>query len=247
MRRRSVTSVQRDLDRLIVQAVQDMAAATTFDSTLDRAVELCTEAIAGCDLAGVSIRNSTEVRTLAASNELLRRIDDLQFQLTEGPCYDALRLHEVVVSNDLAADERWPRWAARMVEEVGVRSVLSLRLFTSSDTLGALNLYGRAVTAFGNDDVQEGQILAAHAAALVASSTKESQLTTALEHRTILGQATGILMERFGLDADTAFGVMRRISQSGNIKLYRIAEHLVSTGQLPRGELPTSEEPEPTG
>jgi len=40
---------------------------------------------------------------------------------------------------------------------------------------------------------------------------------------------------------------MRRISQSGNLKLYRIAEHLVSTGQLPRGELPTSEEPEPTG
>lgn len=241
--------MQRDLNRLIVQAVQDMAAAPTFDSTLDRAVDLCTEAIAGCDLAGVSIRSSTQVRTLAASNEFLRQIDDLQFQLTEGPCYDALRLHEVVVSDDLAADERWPRWGARMVEEVGVRSVLSLRLFTSSDTLGALNLYGRAVTAFGKDDVQEGQILAAHAAALVASSTKESQLTTALEHRTVLGQATGILMERFGLDADTAFGVMRRISQTSNLKLYKIAEHLVSTGQLARGEIPSTstEEREPTG
>lgn len=240
----SVTSVDRDLNRLIAHAVRDMATAPTFDSTLDRAVELCMEAIPSCDLAGISIRDSREVRTLAASSELLRQIDDLQFQLTEGPCYDALRLHEVVVSNDLAADERWPRWGSRMVEEVGVRSVLSLRLFTNSDTLGALNLYGRPVTAFGNDDVQEGQVLAAHAAALVASSVKESQLTTALEHRTILGQATGILMERFGLEADAAFGVMRRISQTHNLKLYQIAQHLVSTGDLAHGDIPDTQVPE---
>lgn len=238
--------VAGDLNSAIAQAVRDMAAAPTVDSTLDRAVELCMEALPSCDLAGVSVLDGHGVRTLAASNELLRRIDDLQFDLAQGPCYDALRNHEVVTSQDLATDERWPVWGRRMADEVGVRSSLSLRLFTNRDTLGALNLYARRATAFGSEDILEGQILAAHAAALVASSIKEDQLTTALEHRTVLGQATGILIERFGIDADAAFNVMRRISQTHNIKLYELAEDLVRTGHLVGTGPRVPEEEEPT-
>lgn len=239
-------AVDRDLDSAIAEAVRDMAAAPTVDSTLERAVDLCMEALPSCDVAGISVLDSSGVRTLAASNELLRRIDDLQFDLRQGPCYDALRNHEVVTSQDLGTDDRWPLWGSRMADEVGVHSALSLRLFTSSDTLGALNLYARQPGAFGQEDVLEGQILAAHAAALVASSIKESQLTTALEHRTVLGQATGILIERFGIDADAAFNVMRRISQTHNIKLYVLAQDLVRTGHLVGTGPSMPEEDEPT-
>jgi AmiR/NasT family two-component response regulator len=52
----------------------------------------------------------------------------------------------------------------------------------------------------------------------------------------VIGQATGILIERFGLDPDTAFGVLRRVSQSTNTKVYAVAERLVETGWLPRAD-----------
>ncbi len=59
------------------------------------------------------------------------------------------------------------------------------------------------------------------------------QLTQAVEHRTVIGMALGMLMERFGLDHDGAFARLRQCSQDENRKLYDIAVELISTRQLP--------------
>jgi hypothetical protein len=113
-----------------------------------------------------------------------------------------------------------------------MHSVLSYRLTTHGDVLGALNMYAAAEAAFDHEDVFEGEVLAAHTSVVLAAALKEEQLTRALESRTVIGQATGRLIERFGLNADQAFAVMRRVSQNHNIKLHALAHHLVETGVL---------------
>ena len=65
---------------------------------------------------------------------------------------------------------------------------------------------------------------------LEAATRQIENLETALERRTVIGQATGLVMERFGLTAEVAFEVLRRLSQEHNRKLHDIAVELVSEG-----------------
>jgi GAF domain-containing protein len=235
-----------DFNRVLAEAVREMAEERSIVGTLDRVVQTCVDAVEHCDMAGISILEDGEIRTVAASDETLRLIDQLQFELGEGPCFDALRAEERVVANDLDQDERWTTWGPAMVSRVGMRSVLSFRLATRRDALGALTLYAAPAGAFDHEDVSEGEVLAAHTSVVLAASLKEEQLQRALESRTVIGQATGRLMERFGLDADQAFGVMRRVSQDHNIKLHVLARHLAETGVLLDPWVPAKDDEPPT-
>jgi len=120
--------------------------------------------------------------------------------------------------------------------------VLSVRLFTSATTVGALNLFDPEPCRFDADDVAVAHVLARHAAVALASTRQVEHLELAVDARKLIGQAQGILMERFDLDADRAFAVLRRYSQHHNIKLRAVAQRLVETRQLP----PTPPTP-PTG
>jgi len=121
-----------------------------------------------------------------------------------------------------------------MTLELGVRSSISFRLFAAQrSSWGALNVYSLTPHAFDDDDVIHGQTIAAMVGVVLARSIHEHQLAEALETRTLIGQATGILMERFQLDADVCFNILRRLSQQNNIKLRDIAAQLVETRRLP--------------
>jgi GAF domain-containing protein len=217
----------------LAEAARSMQAKTTTQEMLDEAVLVATEIIEGCDLAGMSIVSPTGIHTPAGSGEALRRLDALQFELREGPCFDALHLHEVVIGRDLATDERWPLWGPRVAQEIGVRSIVSYRLFAGADTLGAMNLYSRTVDAFDAEDIDNGGALATHVALALAESQNVAHLHTAIDARTAIGRAEGILMERFELSAEQAFAVLRRASQAHNVKLNRVADELVRTRTTP--------------
>jgi GAF domain-containing protein len=217
----------------VAEAAREMAEGSTLTETVERAVQMTVDVIDHCDMAGVSVATSSRVRTLAASSDLLRIIDDLQFQLREGPCFDTLRSQDAVTANDLATDPRWPQWGPLVSDRTGARASMSFRLFTNRDGLGALNVYSTQSAGFSGDDAVLGYVVAAHTAVAIANLREVQQLTSALENRTTIGQATGIIMERFGLDADSAFGVLRRISQTNNIKVATLAADLVAQGRIP--------------
>jgi response regulator NasT len=75
--------------------------------------------------------------------------------------------------------------------------------------------------------------VALHARVALAAWDATEELERGLAARTLIGQAQGILMERFSLDADRAFQVLRRYSQDGNVKLAEVARRVVQTGALP--------------
>jgi GAF domain-containing protein len=227
-------------ERVLADAVRDLDAQADPPQTLQRLVELTPEFFDACDFVGVSLIERGTVRTPAGTNERLRELDESQFAIGQGPCRDAIRTHATVVVHDLATDPRWPSWGRTMVSELGIRSSLSFRLFTRPDrTWGALNVYSTEKDGFSDEDVLQGQTIAALAAVALARSINDEQLASALETRTTIGQAIGIVMERYQLDADHAFSVLRRISSQDNLKLRDLAAQVVATREVPHRHTPT--------
>ena len=196
--------------------------------TLGKAVALARDVVAGCDEAAVSIvQRKGAIDTPAATSQIARRCDELQYELREGPCLDAIWDRETVSTAVLAGEVRWPQWRPKVAADFGVRSMLCLQLFVVDDSLGAMNLYSFTPGAFDDIARAEGLAMAAHVAVALASARELDQLTTATIHRTVIGQAQGILMERLLLTADEAFAVLTGVSSRTNRKLYDIATDLV--------------------
>ena len=197
--------------------------------TLETAVRIAVSDIAGADSAGVSIgHRKGHVETPAAVGSMARRGDELQYETGEGPCLDAIWEEPTTYCADLTSDSRWPAWGPRVVEETGAHSILSFRLFTHENIIGALNLYSGDVDGFDEADRDEGSALAAHVAVALAAAQEISSLGHAIDSRTLIGQAVGIVMERFSMKGPEAFALLSRLSQTSNVKLRLVAADVVS-------------------
>jgi len=205
----------------------------TLDETLDRVLEYAMKAVA-CDHAGVLfVHGKKQVETVAATDDLVSRLDQVQIDHQQGPDLEVVRSPaDAVVVNDTHLDERWPRWSSA-VAGAGIRSMLGIRLYTSTTTIGSLNFYARRPSHFAPEDVDVANIFARHAAVALSAARETANLWRAIDARRLIGQAQGILMERFAIDADQAFGVLRRYSQDRNLKLHHVAERLIATRRLP--------------
>lgn len=202
------------------------------DSVLAGIVHAALELVPHVAEASVSL--VTARRTIdshAASSDLPRLVDALQSETGQGPCLDASYEERVVSVPDLSSDKRWPDFS-QAAFKLGAQSMLSFQLFVEGDHLGALNLFGREVGVFDAESERIGALVAAHAAVAVAGSQQVSQLTLALDTRDLIGQAKGILMERFKITAQQAFLLLSRASSELNIKLRDVAEQLTVSGEL---------------
>jgi AmiR/NasT family two-component response regulator len=100
--------------------------------------------------------------------------------------------------------------------------------------LGSLNLYSKRVHGFGEASIAMGNLFSEQAAVALANAKTHAsalQLTEnlqeALKTREIIGEAKGILMVREDVNEDEAFQMLRRASQTTNMKLRDIAQELV--------------------
>ena len=202
------------------------------EATLQRITRAAVDTVPGADECGISyVVRRKDVEPRAWTSELPRVVDALQGRLHQGPCMDAIWDQRVVAVPDVAAEERWPRFA-REAAELGVGSLLCFQLFVEGDNLGALNLYARSAGAFDAESEDVGLLFAAHAAVALAGAEHESNLRAGMDHRDLIGQAKGILMERYRLTAVQAFDLLVRTSSLTNRKLRDVADELTSTGHL---------------
>ena len=212
-----------------------LAGHQSVQVTLDRIVTLAVEHLDSCEFAGISRIEGRKISSPASSNEVPMIVDRIQAEVDEGPCLDAIKEHEIFLTGDLAAEERWPRFARRANAETGVSSILSIRLFVEEDTMGSLNLYATEHDAFNETDIAFGTVFGAHAAVAMAASRREENLERKADTRDLIGQAKGILMARGGIDDGQAFDLLRRASQRQNVKLVAVAEQVVHPGEPPAG------------
>ncbi|MFZ2178081.1 MAG: GAF and ANTAR domain-containing protein [Rhodococcus sp. (in: high G+C Gram-positive bacteria)] len=200
----------------------------SIDGTLESITRSAVRMVPGVHHAGITLvvgRRRLEPR--AATDKLPLRIDQLQTELGEGPCLDAIWEQHTVEVPDMSTEKRWPRFA-KAAAESGVRSMLSFQLYTHQDNLGALNLYSDVADGFDDTSHEVGLLLATHAAIALIAAQRETQLQSALASRDVIGQAKGIVMERYGVDAVRAFELLSRLSQEWNIPVAEIARRVVS-------------------
>jgi GAF domain-containing protein len=222
---------------------------STIEETVEKTLEFTLKAI-GCDYAGVIfVHRRNNIETAAATDPIVAKLDAMQMEVGEGPDVSVLEDRLSVIVSDTRTDNRWPLWAKRVCD-VGIRSLLSVRMYTDEETIGTLNAYSNHPDAFDVDDQAVAHILARHAAVALGSARKVENLWLAVDARKRIGQAQGILMERFDLSSDQAFAVLLRYSQDNNMKLREVADRLVETRELPMapivgGESAASSGPEP--
>jgi GAF domain-containing protein len=204
----------------------------SLDDTIEKVLEFALDAI-NADHAGVVLVHAKKrLETAAVTDAVVAEIDAFQISVGEGPNLTVLDDRLIVSVSDTCSDSRWPAWA-RKVTESGIRSVLSVRMYTTETTVGTLNLYSRRPDAFDVDDQAVAHILARHAAVALSTAIEQKNLGRAVDARKRIGQAQGILMERFDLDPDQAFAVLVRYSQHNNIKLRLVADTIIETRALP--------------
>jgi GAF domain-containing protein len=217
-----------ELAVLMSDHARSLHEARSVDETLQGITEAAVDCIPGADWAGITMGSKHEqFETRAPTGAVVVRIDVEQYDAGEGPCLSALWDDEVVRADDISTDTRWPTWAAR-VQGLGVGSMLSFRLFVRGDVLGALNTYAASPRSYGPDAESVGLLFAAHAAVALSGAEEVAQLRQAASSRDLIGQAKGILMERYSLVSDAeAFDLMVRASQSSHLKLHVVARQLV--------------------
>jgi GAF domain-containing protein len=223
-----------DLAELLGRIARDLEAETTLEQTMQALVTAAVAAIPGADEGGITeVRHRGSVNVRFASDDLVVDLDTAQEELGEGPCLDAAYQHRTVRVDDFADEPRWRAFAARAGAS-GVGSMLSIQLYVQGDDLGALNMYARAARAFDDESEQVGLLFATHAAIAMAGARREHQLRVAISSRDVIGQAKGILMERYKVTPDQAFAVLTRASSESNLKLREVAEKLAGSGEVPQ-------------
>ncbi|MGV0852156.1 GAF and ANTAR domain-containing protein [Mycolicibacterium phlei] len=219
----------RELAGRMAELARSTARPRAADQVLDDVTAAARELIPGADAVGVLLIGvNGKFESLANTSELPHQLDEVQMAYGEGPCLQAALGELILRSDDFRHEPRWPRYAAAAVEH-GILSGLSVKLYTAERTAGALNMFGTKPHAFDADDESTAAILASHAAAAILASREGDQLKSAMTTRDRIGQAKGIIMERYGVDEVRAFEMLRQLSQETNTKLTEVAQRVIDT------------------
>jgi GAF domain-containing protein len=208
---------------------------TDSDTVLAELVEHAATEIPGAQYASVTVtRNAKHIDTPAATHNWPILLDEIQQRHREGPCLTAAWEEKTIHVADLATDDRFPLYRRDALEQTPIRCIMAFQLFIANETMGALNVYAERPNAFDQTSKDIGKIFAAHSSVAWNSVRRDEQFKRALASRDTIGQAKGMIMERYGVDAVQAFEVLRKLSQDSNTPLVQIASELVAKAHSKR-------------
>jgi GAF domain-containing protein len=218
----------------IAELVQQLYSRSDADSdtVIAELAEHAAIEIPGAQYAGVTVtRNAKHIDTPAATHKWPILLDEIQQRHREGPCLTAAWEEKTIHVADLETDERFPNYRRDALERTPIRSVMAFQMFIAGETMGALNVYAEEPNAFGQVSRDMGLIFAAHSSVAWNAARRDEQFKRALASRDTIGQAKGMIMERYGVDAVQAFEVLRKLSQDSNVPLLQVATELVANRQ----------------
>ena len=214
----------------LVQGLHNRPDADS-DTVVAELAEHAAAEIPGAQYAGITLtRNAKQIDTPAATHYWPVLLDKIQQRHLEGPCLTAAWDEKTVHVPDMEAEDRFPDYRRDALAETPIRSIMAFQLFIAGESLGALNIYAEQPQAFTAESRTLGLIFAAHSSVAWNSARRDEQFQRALSSRDVIGQAKGMIMERYRVDAVQAFEVLRKLSQDSNVPLIQIATELVQNG-----------------
>jgi len=211
----------------IAEAARTLHQPRSVDETLQTIVEVACNSVPGFDQVGIAtLEKKGEVQTRAFTGDLVLRLDQIQYSLREGPCSAALQGDDAVSVSTLRDEQRWPRYVPQ-AQAVGLRSQMALKMDLDQGTVGGMNFYSTMSDDVSPDAQALAAMFATHAAIALRHAHERQTLKEGLLTRKVIGQALGILMERYDMNEDRAFAFLVRASSHANIKLRAVAQELV--------------------
>jgi hypothetical protein len=218
------------LRRTMSNLTRTASHPAAIDVTLTEVTAACVELIDGAECADILvITDPDRFESLASTSALSTEFDQAQERFNEGPCVSAAAGESLIRCDDLRNDPRWPRFA-KAATAAGVVSGMSFQLFTHDTRKAAPNVFGLQVNGFGPEAEALCAMFATHAALAFIAENRDEQFHSALASRDLIGQAKGMLMERFDVDAVRAFELLCTLSQDTNTKLTDLAAEIVARG-----------------
>jgi hypothetical protein len=227
-----------DDDRL-VQAARRLSEHLTpgdLDHVLRRITSAAVELLPDVDYASITIQRADgTLQTVAPTDDLLREIDAAQYELQEGPCYEAAVSTNHVTSQELDGDERFPQYG-KVAAEAGIHSQAGIRLYDApGSSTGALNLYSRRPGAF-QDLGALGALFADRSTVAIAYAQELDDQREASRVREKIGKAVGATMERYEFTDERAFAFLTRLAQYHDVPLPVVADAIITASEI-RGDL----------
>lgn len=230
----------------LVTATRDSAPSSQPGSGLDPVIG-AVASLAVADIVTITEKlPSGAMVVVASTDQHAAPLGDVYDDSDPSPCTSAAATDEIQHSTDLACDGRWPTWTRETLDH-GIRAVISLQLHRQAGPLGCLNLYWREPHEITSDELDVARLAAIHVSIELAHHRSGTDLWRAIDARHLIGQAQGLLMAQYGIDAAQAFAVLRRMSQHSNTKLHVVAEQVVEDRglDLDRSRVPQPQ-PQPT-
>ncbi|MGI8756505.1 MAG: GAF domain-containing protein [Acidimicrobiales bacterium] len=230
-----VGSASPDTAAQLVSARIGPADHAVVDAALRLVTALADTTVGGADGVSVTLRRHDRLSTVAATNDVVQRMDDHQYRTSEGPCLAAAAEGRWFHIQSLAREERWPVFVP-LAREEGVASVLSTPLMIDERPVGALNIYSNTEGVFGGEEQELAALFATQASAIlgeartdVTEAQIQMQLAGALEAREVIAQAQGVLMGRDALDPDGAAAVLHRAARADEVTVLQVAQRIVTS------------------
>jgi hypothetical protein len=204
------------------------------------------DAVRGAEYAGITLADRHgRLETAVATHPVVNQLDALQYEFNEGPGVDAVRGRWQARSDDLRFDLRWPRYRPQAVG-LGIRAQIGIELFDEPGMIAGLNLYSRDAGVFDDDTFEAAMLFAVHAAHTLGRAMARKDLTAAMNARTVIGKAIGMVMNRYRLSEDRAFEFLTRLArvndstiQLVSVELLREANRTAETDAVPAKQMAT--------
>ena len=205
----------------------------SYESVSDAICGAAVELVDGCDHAAMLVRrHGRDIRAVGASDEIARKIEDIELAVGEGPCVDAVVEAEPDqhVVPKLEQTEKWPELVSRVLTVTPVRGIAGFRINQDGERIGALNIFSDSADALTDESLRQVSMLVPFAAVALTALHRGEEATTlrrGLESNREIGKAVGLLMALNDIDDARAFDMLAKVSQEMNIKVAEVAAQVV--------------------
>ncbi|MGP0224441.1 MULTISPECIES: GAF and ANTAR domain-containing protein [unclassified Paenarthrobacter] len=184
-------------------------------------------------LCGITLNRRRRSATVAGSTKEARLIDEVQQSYGDGPCLEAMRSRATVHVPDTSVDQRWSDYCS-VIAERGHLSVLCVPVTLDEGATAALNFFAPKAGVFDPATIRECELYGGQAERslrlAVRIGTKQQHaddLRDAMQSRTVIDLACGIIMGQNRCSQKEAFQILTKASNGRNQKLRDVAEQLI--------------------